>query len=527
MNTSYGGNLTNASFHRRSSRTKTHKALNIRLSLEIINDFEEKNNNILNFEKIETKTATNNMGHKKINFSFYESKQLSNKNVNDALKKSNIKKGKISNEELKHVRFGVSGVNSNITQRPVYKKMNSNYLFKAPDINDFEKLMNKSHNVKKPQETKGRLTDIPKYERTIIKEQSSFKKQNSKDIDDDWNTDQFSGYKKKTLDVSNRSKKNNQNKILSELNSQFASFSYVKMAQSTSIAGKGENGKKKTNQDSFISERNINGVLNFNVFGVLDGHGVNGHHASQFVKKYIINRIKNHPLLKNAENPKDIYHQLKANGYQLIANFYKDADIEIRKEKFNVDNSGTTCVIVFQIEENIICANAGDSRAILIFDDKNNENLKYTKVFPLSYDCKPEIPSEKQRINNSGGSVEQVEDEFGTREGPFRVWIKGGQDYPGLAMSRSIGDIDAKKIGVIPNPQIIEYTINPKSKYIIICSDGIWEFITNEEAMNIGNKFYLRNDALGLCNELTKLSTELWTKEDSVVDDITCVVVFF
>ena len=313
---------------------------------------------------------------------------------------------------------------------------------------------------------------------------------------------------------------------MNELNSQFTSFSYIKSSQSTSVAGKGENGLKKTNQDSYISEKKINGVLNFNLFGVLDGHGVNGHHASQFVKKYIINRIKNHPLLKNLENPKDIYRHLKANGYQIISNIYIDADNEIKKEKFNVDNSGTTCVIVFQLEEYIICANAGDSRAILIFDEKNNENLNYTKVFQLSYDCKPENPSERQRINNSGGSVEQVEDEFGTREGPYRVWIKG-QDYPGLAVSRSIGDSDAKKIGVIPNPQIVEYTIKPQSKYMIICSDGIWEFITNEEAMNIGNKFYLKNDALGLCNELTKLSTDILKKEESVIDDITCVVVFF
>ena len=94
-------------------------------------------------------------------------------------------------------------------------------------------------------------------------------------------------------------------------------------------------------------------------------------------------------------------------------------------------------------------------------------------------------------------------------------------------MSRSIGDMDAKKIGVIPNPQVIEYTLNFQSKYMIICSDGIWEFISEEKAMKIGNKYYLRNDPLGLCQELTNLSTAEWLKEDIVVDDITAVVVFF
>ena len=64
---------------------------------------------------------------------------------------------------------------------------------------------------------------------------------------------------------------------------------------------------------------------------------------------------------------------------------------------------------------------------------------------------------------------------------------------------------------------------------MIICSDGIWEYITNEQAMIIGNKYYLKNDPLGLCKELTEKSNEIWIKEseDGDVDDITVVAVFF
>ena len=94
-------------------------------------------------------------------------------------------------------------------------------------------------------------------------------------------------------------------------------------------------------------------------------------------------------------------------------------------------------------------------------------------------------------------------------------------------MSRSIGDMDAKKIGVIPNPQIVEYSINKYSKYMLICSDGVWEFITNEEAMKIGNTYYLKNDARGLCQELYNKSVYFWTKEDDCIDDITAIAVFF
>ena len=302
---------------------------------------------------------------------------------------------------------------------------------------------------------------------------------------------------------------------------------FIKSCQSITVAGKKENGRIKINQDSYIIERNINGILDFNLFGVLDGHGKDGHYASQFVTRYVINNIKNHPLLKKCEQAKEIYQKIIFNGYQIIANIFTDADIEIQKQKFNCKNSGTTCVIVIQLEDKIICANTGDSRAILIFDDNNyDNNLCNSKIYPLSYDCKPELPNERKRIYECGGTVERALDDNDEEGGPYRVWAFG-ENYPGLAMSRSIGDMDAKKIGVIPNPQIVEYTINNDSKYMLICSDGVWEFISNEEAMKIGNKYYLKNDAMGLCQELYKKSVDYWVKEDECIDDITAIAVFF
>ena len=42
--------------------------------------------------------------------------------------------------------------------------------------------------------------------------------------------------------------------------------------------------------------------------------------------------------------------------------------------------------------------------------------------------------------------------------GPYRVWMKN-ENYPGLAMSRSIGDGIAHNIGVSDLPEIIEFEI--------------------------------------------------------------------
>ena len=306
----------------------------------------------------------------------------------------------------------------------------------------------------------------------------------------------------------------------------FSKNMLIRACEALSTAGRDDDGLVKIDQDTYVLERNINGILNFNIFGVLDGHGVNGHHASQFVSRYMMNRIKNHQALRNLDSAKEIYKKLTENNYKIITNIFKDADVQIAKEKFNCEMSGTTVVIVIQLEEHLVCANTGDSRAILIYEDKGSKNLSNTKVFPLSNDCKPELPAEKKRIEDSGGCVKQYLDEGDIPNGPFRVWIKG-EEYPGIAISRTIGDLDAKKVGVIPDPLFIEYTLDEKAKYMIICSDGIWEFISNEEAMKIANRYYLRNDAFGLCQDLTNISTANWLKEDIVVDDITVVAAFF
>ena len=307
---------------------------------------------------------------------------------------------------------------------------------------------------------------------------------------------------------------------------EITTISILKNSEALSTPGRDDDGLKKTNQDSYVLEKNINGILNFNIFGVLDGHGVNGHFASQFVTKYIINRIKHHSLLRNLDTAKEVYDKIKSNDFQIITNIFLDADFQIKKQKFNVEMSGTTAVIVIQLDEHLICANTGDSRAILIYGEPNKNKLVNTKIFRLSYDAKPDNPAEKKRIYENGGVVMKVLDENDEAIGPFRVWMKG-KTYPGLAISRTIGDADAKKIGVIPNPQFIEYTINSKTRYVIVCSDGIWEFLSNEEVMRIANNYYIKNDPSGLCHELTDKSTALWLKEDVCVDDITVVAAFF
>ena len=292
----------------------------------------------------------------------------------------------------------------------------------------------------------------------------------------------------------------------------------VKNVGSQSQAGKGEDGFTKVNQDSFLVLQNEYNLKDFNIFSVMDGHGVNGHLVSRFTTKYFTSFFKNNKKMNSSkEDENAIFYRLKKNDYDILKRAFRHAERDIGKNSdIDANFSGTTCVMVFQIGERLICANVGDSRAIMV---------KGTKVIPLSIDQKPDDPEESKRIVENGGEISQFEED-GEKSGPFRVWKKG-EVYPGIAMSRSIGDLIASTLGVIPEPKFIEDKLDKDTKFIVVASDGVWEFLDNDTVRDIVMPYYEKNDPNGACKELIKKSTEWWNKEDIVVDDITVVVVFF
>ena len=285
-----------------------------------------------------------------------------------------------------------------------------------------------------------------------------------------------------------------------------------------SQAGKGEDGFTKVNQDSFLVLQNEYNLKDFNIFCVMDGHGVNGHLVSRFTTKYFSSFFKKNKKMNSSCTSEDqIFNRLKKNDYEILKRVFRHAERDLEKNgEIDANFSGTTCVMVFQVGERIICANVGDSRAIMVKGDK---------VIPLSFDQKPDDPEESKRIKENGGEISQYEED-GEKSGPYRVWQKG-EVYPGIAMSRSIGDFIASKLGVIPEPKFLEEKIDKDTKFIVVASDGIWEFLDNDTVKNMVMPFYEKNDPNGACKELIKKSTEFWNQEDVVVDDITVVVVFF
>lgn len=66
-----------------------------------------------------------------------------------------------------------------------------------------------------------------------------------------------------------------------------------------------------------------------------------------------------------------------------------------------------------------------------------------------------------------------------------------------------------------------------RDRAIVLCSDGVTEFLSNEKIGELISPYYATNDTEGACRKLVEESTLQWMKEDSVIDDITAVVIFF
>ncbi len=126
----------------------------------------------------------------------------------------------------------------------------------------------------------------------------------------------------------------------------------------------------------------------------------------------------------------------------------------------------------------------------------------------MSIDHKPNLKEEASRIMKNNGLIDR-KIENGIRSGPLRVWFRN-ENYPGLPITRTIGDIIASKIGVISEPEIIECNINNNSKFIIVTSDGIWEVLTNEEVSNFIDPYYKLMDCESAVNNLILEAKKRW-----------------
>lgn len=178
----------------------------------------------------------------------------------------------------------------------------------------------------------------------------------------------------------------------------------------------------------------------------------------------------------------------------MLSEGFLKTTFDLKRRSFDVNFSGSTIVTVMVTGKKLICSNVGDSRAILgslksksiqlgqnqtLASQNSHDSNKIWVAHALSRDHKPDLKDELDRIISCNGRVDPFREPNGDPIGPARVWLKN-ENIPGLAMSRSIGDLVAQSVGVSPEPEFYDIDLCEDDKFMVIASDGVWEFISNE-----------------------------------------------
>jgi len=187
----------------------------------------------------------------------------------------------------------------------------------------------------------------------------------------------------------------------------------------------------------------------------------------------------------------------------------------------DASHSGTTATSLFITKDFLHTANVGDSRCLLIEQDENGK----TSVTALTVDHTPDREDEIKRIEAHGGVV-MTSDQYDNDDPTFtsfeqkRIWSKAGK-WPGTAFTRSIGDAVAKELGVCAEPECANYPLPSSNATFVLGSDGVFDFVPDEEIGEIVKKF---DDPAEACRELIGKAWNRWCDSEERADDITVIV---
>lgn len=336
----------------------------------------------------------------------------------------------------------------------------------------------------------------------------------------------------------------------------------------------------KPNQDSLIiSSMFGEAKLSQSFFGVFDGHGRDGHFCSRFVKEFLpknLLRSINFTTLPLSEEQEE--EAIK----QILIDTHLKTNAEMHQDgRFDDNLSGTTSISILIRRDKIYVSNVGDSRAIILSlcSDEDNEfintgskelsqsliptNLDSNKIIldtqpnsdfedpdrnstssslvarALSSDQTPYRKDERERVKSTGArilTIDQLDgsepihenwedralkDNIDEQGNPPRVWSPNG-NFPGSAFTRSLGDAYAKSCGVIASPEFTIQKLTPKDKFLIIASDGVFEFLTNNMICDLISNNLDPKDA---CDTIVKSAYDKWIENEIRTDDISIIII--
>lgn len=262
------------------------------------------------------------------------------------------------------------------------------------------------------------------------------------------------------------------------------------------------------NKDAYLAKMNINSKTlgPISLFGVFNGTGEQGHYISKAVKHFLLDYFENSTEMQTSRN-KDNYYTILSNAFIATQNYLKNT----LSKKYDCYGSGTTSLLLLAPENNthiVYCANSGNSKCVL---------YSVTTSIPLSYEHYPSVSSERERLIK-----------YSSMNNEFYVTLgrKISEDNF-FYLSRVLGNFIWEDTGITPEPEIIECDLNKEeAKFIIIGTDGLWKYLTQEQAGEIVTRYYEEGNSFRACKELEEAARLKWRKFGKEIDDITVIVIF-
>ncbi|KQK06713.1 probable protein phosphatase 2C 48 [Brachypodium distachyon] len=282
-------------------------------------------------------------------------------------------------------------------------------------------------------------------------------------------------------------------------------------------------GEKGINQDCSVVWEGF-GCQEDGIFcGVFDGHGQWGHYVAKAVRESLPPSLLRRwqeavalaSLIDGEKKLSDYQLDLWRQSYLAAA---AAVDEELRRSRrLDAVNSGCTALSVVKQGDLLVIANVGDSRAVLATTADDGG----VAAVQLTVDFKPNLPKEKERIMECKGRVHCLRDEPGVH----RVWLPD-REAPGLAMSRAFGDYCVKDYGVISAPEVTQWRISGRDQFVILATDGVWDVLSNEEAVRIVAATPDREKA---AKRLVECAVRAWRRKRRgiAVDDCSAICLFF
>ncbi len=195
------------------------------------------------------------------------------------------------------------------------------------------------------------------------------------------------------------------------------------------------------------------------LMGIFDGHGTRGHEVSHHLA------LEFPKVFTRIIREKQISHPLgELSDATFIGDALTETFLEVDAKEPVKGSAGSTASVLFYpgSRSKVYIANAGDSTTIICSYSKTT--MKSTILYQ-NRKHKPHLPDERQRIENLGGTVMIPPSLLmGDAKETSRVIIPSADGNPfsslALAMSRSIGDYDGKRVGVIATPEIDVWDVN-------------------------------------------------------------------